>query len=246
MKTIVIFGATSAIALGAARRWAERGDRFCLVGRDGEKLKTVADDLRVRGAAGCFEVVGDAADRRTHEEILARCFHESPDGIDIALVAYGVLPDQASAGSDPDIAVKALEVNFVSVAALLTRMAGSFEKAGRGTIAVITSVAGDRGRQSNYVYGAAKGGLGIFLGGLRNRLAPRGVNVVTIKPGFVDTPMTSHIKKGPLFASPDRVGEGIVRAIDRGASEVYLPWFWWVIMRIIRTIPEGIFKRLKL
>ncbi len=246
MGNVVIFGATSAIALGAARRWAEKGWALCLVGRDSDKLGVVADDLRVRGATRCGIVVGELADTQAHAELWQRCQAEFSQPIDTVLVAYGSLPDHESVIHDPAATCAAIQVNMVSVISLLTRIADTFEVAEQGTIAVITSVAGDRGRQSNYVYGAAKGGLAIFLAGLRNRLAARGVHVVTIKPGFVDTPMTAHLKKGPLFASSDDVGAGIVRAVEAGRDEVYLPWFWWPIMAIIRAIPECVFKRLKL
>jgi len=115
-----------------------------------------------------------------------------------------------------------------------------------GTIAVITSVAGDRGRQSNYVYGSAKGMVSTFLQGLRNRLYRAGINILDIKPGFVDTPMTIDFKKGPLWVSPEKIAEGIVEAIDKQKTEVYLPWFWKFIMLIIKLIPESIFRKMKL
>lgn len=144
------------------------------------------------------------------------------------------------------MAVEAIGVNFVSAASLLSHLANLMEKRRGGTIAVISSVAGDRGRQSNYVYGAAKAGLSAFASGLRNRLQKSGVSVVTIKPGFVDTPMTAHVKKGPLFATPEAVARGIVKAIDRRKDVVYVPGFWRPIMWLIRSIPERIFKRLSL
>lgn len=246
MAQIVIFGATSAIAQAAARRWADRGDDIVLVARDRSKLAAVAADLRVRGAGRCTEVVGDLGSTTAGAAVWAECLGACPSGFDIALVAYGSLPDHAAAERDPAVAIRAVETNFVSVVSLLLPVAATFEAARRGTIAVISSVAGDRGRQSNYVYGAAKGGLTIFLGGLRNRLARSGVRVVTIKPGFVATPMTAHLPHGPLFVSADTVGQGIVRAIDRHREVVYLPWFWCVIMAIIRAVPECIFKRLRL
>ena len=141
---------------------------------------------------------------------------------------------------------QALRTNFLSVVSLLTPIANQLEKQHYGCIAVISSVAGDRGRQSNYVYGAAKGALTIFLQGLRNRLQAANVCVLTIKPGFVDTPMTADLKKGALWAKPESVAKGIYRAIKRRKNSVYLPWFWWPIMMVIRHIPEPIFKRLKL
>jgi decaprenylphospho-beta-D-erythro-pentofuranosid-2-ulose 2-reductase len=140
----------------------------------------------------------------------------------------------------------ALEVNFTATVALLTLLANRLEAARHGCIAVITSVAGDRGRQSNYVYGAAKGGVDRFLEGLRNRLFRSGVAVITIKPGFVDTPMTAGLRKNALFASPRRVGRAIHRAIEARRSVVYVPWFWRPIMFLVTALPESIFRRLRL
>jgi short-subunit dehydrogenase len=136
--------------------------------------------------------------------------------------------------------------NCISVISLLTHLANYFEKQRSGCVAVITSVAGDRGRQSNYVYGAAKGAVNIFLQGMRNRLSKVGVTVLTIKPGLVDTPMTAGLPKNFLFADPAVVGTRIFNAIMRGKEIVYVPWFWRWIMLIIRTIPESVFKRMKL
>jgi decaprenylphospho-beta-D-erythro-pentofuranosid-2-ulose 2-reductase len=137
-------------------------------------------------------------------------------------------------------------VNFTATAALLTLIANRFEAQRHGTIAVITSVAGDRGRQSNYIYGAAKGGLVVFLQGLRNRLHHAGVSVVTLKPGFVDTPMTAHLPKNFLFCSPRRAGRAIHRAIEARRSVAYIPWFWRPIMALVTILPELVFKRLRL
>src|SRR5262249_27758698 len=140
----------------------------------------------------------------------------------------------------------ALEVNFTTTAALLTLVGDALEGQRHGCLAVITSVAGDRGRQSNYVYGAAKGGLHILLQGIRNRLYPAGVAVVEIKPGFVDTPMTAHLRKNALFASPGRVGRAVHRAILKRRDIVYVPWFWRPVMTAVKLMPERVFKRLKL
>jgi NAD(P)-dependent dehydrogenase (short-subunit alcohol dehydrogenase family) len=167
-------------------------------------------------------------------------------GLDVALVAHGVLPDQARCQADSDEALASLEVNLLSVVALLTPLANRFEAAGGGCIAVISSVAGDRGRQSNYIYGSAKGGLDRFLEGLRNRLFRSGVAVVTLKPGFVDTPMTAGLRQGPLFATARRAGRAVHRAIERRRDVAYIPWFWRPIMAIIRALPEPVFKRLRL
>ena len=245
MKRIVVFGATSAIAQACARIWAGRGDALFLVGRNAERLKAVAGDLKVRGAPKVEFLAHDLADLEAHERLVGRA-DEALGGIDVALVAHGVLGDQMLLREDISLAVESIQVNFVSAASLLSHLANLMEKRKGGTIAVISSVAGDRGRQSNYVYGAAKAGLTAFASGLRNRLQKSGVSVVTIKPGFVDTPMTAHVKKGPLFARPDTVARAIVRAIDRRKDVVYVPGFWRPIMWLIRSIPERIFKRLSL
>jgi decaprenylphospho-beta-D-erythro-pentofuranosid-2-ulose 2-reductase len=154
------------------------------------------------------------------------------------LIAHGTLPDQGACQASFDTARREFEVNALSVLSLLTLAANRFEQQRSGTIAVISSVAGERGRQSNYLYGAAKGAVSLFLQGLRNRLSKSGVQVVTILPGFVDTPMTADFPKGPLWAQPDAVARDIVRAIEGGRDVLYTPWFWRWIMLIIRTIPE--------
>jgi decaprenylphospho-beta-D-erythro-pentofuranosid-2-ulose 2-reductase len=242
---VLIVGATSAIAGETARVYAAYGARLFLTGRNAERLEAVAADLRVRGARAVETAVLDVTDRQRCDAVVEAAW-AAFGGLDVALLAHGVLPDQARCQASAAETAEALEVNFVSTAALLTPLANRFEQARRGCIAVITSVAGDRGRQSNYVYGAAKGGLDRLLEGLRNRLFHAGVAVVTLKPGFVDTPMTAGLKQGPLFASARRAGRDIHRAIERRRDIAYIPWFWRPIMAIIRAIPEAMFKRLRL
>jgi short-subunit dehydrogenase len=244
-QNIVIFGATSAIAEQAARVWAKRGDQLVLVGRSSEKLSTIAQDLKVRGATQATIKALDLNQTEKHPALVAEIEREL-GRIDVALIAHGLLGDQRQAEKDFTAAQAIWQTNFVSAASLMSLLAPVFEKQKSGTIAAISSVAGDRGRQSNYFYGSAKGALTIFLSGLRNRLFASQVNVVTIKPGFVDTPMTAEFKKGALWASPETVGQGIVRAIDKKRAIVYLPGFWRLIMTIICSIPESIFKKLKL
>jgi short-subunit dehydrogenase len=170
----------------------------------------------------------------------------SLEGLDTILIAHGILDDQKAGEQDYTKAEQALRTNFLSVVSLLTPIANRLEKQRYGCIAVISSVAGDRGRQSNYIYATAKGALTIFLQGLRNRLHSANICVLTIKPGFVDTPMTANFKKGALWAKPEAIARGIYRAIENRKNTVYLPGFWWLIMMIIRHIPEPIFKRMKL
>lgn len=244
MQKILIVGATSAIAEQAARLYAARGDSLFLTGRNAERLQAVAADLKLRGAAAVETAVLDIDDLPAHAGVLERAW--SGGGVDVVLVAPGTLPDQAACEASVALTVKEFTTNGLAVIALLTLVAQRMQAQGQGAVAVISSVAGDRGRQSNYVYGSAKAALSTFLGGLRQRLAKSGVAVVTIKPGFVDTPMTRDFKKGPLWASPQAVARGIVRAVDRRRNVVYLPWFWWGIMLIIKHVPESIFKRARL
>jgi short-subunit dehydrogenase len=245
MRNVLIIGATSAIAQEVARAYAGMSASFTLLARNWERLDAVAADLRVRGAAKVHVEVADLADRTGHGERMSSLWTRFGP-FDVALLAYGVLPDQKRCQADPSGTAEAIETNFTSAVSWLTLLAERFEQERRGTIAVITSVAGDRGRGSNYVYGSAKGGLTLFLEGLRNRLHKAGVAVVTIKPGFVDTPMTAHLRKGFLFTTPAKAGRAIFRAIERKRNVVYVPCFWRWILLVVRHLPEPIFKRLSL
>lgn len=245
MRRVLIVGATSAIAEAVARIYAGRRDALYLVGRRTEALQAIAADLGVRGASSVGVETLDASDVALHEGMLRRAV-ESLGGLDTVLIAYGTLSDQRACERSAELTVKELHNNAVSVVALLTRVAMLLETRSAGSIAVISSVAGDRGRQSNYVYGSAKALLSTFLSGLRQRLRKAGVAVITVKPGFVDTPMTAALRKGFLWAKPAQVAAGIVRAIDRSTPVVYLPSFWQPIMLVIRSIPEGLFQRLSL
>jgi len=245
MSRVLIIGATSAIAQEVAKLYAEKGSKLFLVARDSQKLDQIARDLEVRGAEAVDCLSQDLVSGEQHEMLLNKA-DETLDGIDIVLIAHGTLPDQKQCEASVNQTLKELQVNFLSIVSLLSLFANYFEKKGRGCLAVISSVAGDRGRQSNYIYGAAKGGLSIFLQGLRNRLNKAGVCVLTIKPGFVDTPMTKDFKKGFLWAQPKPVAEAIVTAIQKRKDVLYVPWFWRWIMVIIRVIPERVFKRMSL
>jgi decaprenylphospho-beta-D-erythro-pentofuranosid-2-ulose 2-reductase len=245
MRRIMIFGATSALGEAVARQFAAEGSSFFLVARNSGKLEAVIDDLRVRGASQVEGSVADARDFDRHQAVVNDAF-EALNGLDTALVAHGTLPDQSNCEKSFEAARREFEINALAVMSLVTHLANRFEQQGFGTIAVISSVAGDRGRQSNYIYGAAKGTVSIFMQGLRNRLHSRGIHILTIKPGFVDTPMTSAFPKGILWARPEQVARGICKAIDKKKDVVYLPWFWSPIMGVIRALPEGIFKRLRL
>lgn len=245
MTNILIIGATSAIAKATARRYAQQGASLYLLSRNQEQLETLAADLRIRGASrvnwGCLDV----NDFDQHERAIERAW-ESLGAIDILLVSHGTLPNQKDCEKKVATTLQELNTNAISTIALLTLLANRFEHQGSGTIAVITSVAGERGRQSNYVYGAAKGMVSIFLQGLRNRLHKSGVHVIDIKPGFVDTPMTAAFSKGILWATPEKVALDISKATAKGKHTIYTPFFWRFVMLIICHIPEMIFKRLEL
>jgi decaprenylphospho-beta-D-erythro-pentofuranosid-2-ulose 2-reductase len=243
MKRVLIVGATSAIAMATARLLAERGDQLVLAGRSLQRMQTLSQDLQARGAAEIEICVFDAQTDKDYQSFAKQAWGE---GLDMLLIAHGSLPEQTSVQDDPQAIGREMQVNAVSVMALLAAFAGRFEARGKGSIVVISSVAGDRGRQSNYVYGAAKSAVSTYMQGLRNRLARHGITVVTVKPGFVDTPMTAGFKKGLLWAQPDTIARGIVSAAEKGGGDVYLPWFWRYIMLLIRCIPERLFKRLSL
>lgn len=246
MRNILIIGATSAIAEATTRRFAATGARFYLVGRNAERLAAIANDLEIRSGQSVVQENLDLDLVDQHPALLERA-SQVLGGIDVALIAHGTLPDQQACQQSVTSTLAAIHTNTLSVISLATLLANDFEARGRGTLIAISSVAGDRGRQSNYVYGAAKGMVSLFLQGLRNRLHSKGIQVITVKPGFVDTPMTAAFeKKGLLWAQPEQIAAGIVAAVDRGRNEVYLPWFWRWIMMIIVHIPEGVFKRLKL
>lgn len=242
---IVIIGATSAIAESVAKRYAKSTNRFLLVGRDERKLEIIAKDIVVRGAQSAEILQLDLDQQDSYE----RCVEESNKvlaSVDLLLIAHGVLGDQQKAEEDVGHMLQIMQTNALSTMALLTLFANKMEQQGNGTIAFISSVAGDRGRPSNYVYGASKAVVTTFLQGLTARLAKKGVNVLTIKPGFVDTPMTAEFDKGLLWVKPEIIAEGIESAINKKKNAVYLPWFWKIIMAIIIHIPQRIFNKLSL
>lgn len=244
-RNILIIGATSAIAEQVARRYAESGCQLFLVGRNRSRLECIADDLQVRSRLTVAYEALDLTCVESHADLLKKAQVALGD-IDIVLIAHGSLPNQKKCEASFFDTQKELNSNFLSVVSLLTMFANYFEQRKKGYIAVITSVAGDRGRQSNYIYGTAKGALTIFLQGLRNRLAASHVTVLTIKPGFVNTPMTKEFKKGLLWSSPEFVAKKIVEAIAKKRSVIYVPFYWQYIMGVIKAIPEKIFCRLSL
>jgi hypothetical protein len=252
-RRVLVVGATSGIGEAVCRILADRGWSLGVTGRDAARLQAVADGLRARGghvepllldavefvaAAGCVDRAADALG----------------GPLDGVVICPGWSPPELDRRLPADEIRGVIDANFTSAAIImsaaaghLVRAAGDASHAGR-FIAVISSVAGERGRPRNFTYGAAKAGLTAYAAGLRGRLHPRGIQVLTVKPGFVDTPMLRSLGIGPspLVATPDRVAAAIVRAIDRRRDVLYTPWFWRWIMLAVRLIPEPIFKRLRI
>ncbi len=246
-RRIIVLGALSAIGEATARLFAAEGARLVLAGRNIERLQQVANDLSARGAqqaqvwpidlVACADVAGE----------LGRMAGALDGPVDAVLLFFGVLGDQARAERDPAEAARIVEANFTAAVPWCLATAALLEQQKRGVLVAVSSVAGDRGRQSNYVYGAAKAGLGVLVEGIAHRLAATGARAVVVKPGFVDTPMTAHLKRGgPLWATPSDIARSIKRAVDRpGNPVIYTPWFWRFIMLVVRNVPALIFHKTK-
>ncbi len=245
MKKIVVFGACSAIAQETIKCFAENGAELYLLDLSAERLNILKNDLQTKYKSKISISEFNAADIAKNAEAIDKIIAEFGD-FDAALIAYGTLPKHTEIIYDYHSIIKEFNINALSIIALVSVIANYFEKKSAGTLAVISSVAGDRGRQSNYIYGAAKGTLSIFLQGLRNRFGKTNIKIITIKPGMVDSPMTAEMPKSPLFAKPEVVGKGIYKAMLKGKDIAYLPGFWRIIMFIIKHIPEKIFKKLSL
>jgi decaprenylphospho-beta-D-erythro-pentofuranosid-2-ulose 2-reductase len=246
MDRIVVLGATSEIAQHAQRILARGQKEMLLVARSPERLRSVSADLRVRGAKQVIEYAADLANISEHAPLVSFVVDNFPD-FDGVLLAYGSLLPQEKCRHSVELSLHEWHTNFISAASLLTLFADVMEQRGSGCLAVITSVAGDHGRSANYVYGSAKGGLDIFLQGLRARLHRSKVRVLTIKPGPVRTPMTAEMPQGSMFAEPADVAADICDALETGVQEtLYTPHYWRYIMAAINLVPETIFKRLSI
>ena len=238
----VVLGASSSIARAFARLAAEQGADIILAGRDLEDMERSAADIRIRGGGQVEVRQFDAADRASH-----LAFADAlPQGRLNIFLCFGLLYPQESIERDPSLAEPVIAVNYLGAVSILSRLAPRLAGAGGGAIVVLSSVAGDRGRPSNYVYGSSKAGLNAYLQGLRARLAPRGVSVTTVKPGFLDTAMTFGLPGMFLVASPEACARACLSYAAKGREIAYFPIFWWLIMAVIKAIPERIFKKLKL
>jgi len=245
VKNILIIGANSAMAKEVAKLYAIENANFFLVARNFSKLEIIQQDLLVRGANTVHISSFDANDFESHQAMINQSF-ATLGKVDIFLIAYGSLPDQNSCETNVEKAIVEINTNAVSVISLLTLAAPKMEQQMTGNITVITSVAGDRGRQSNYIYGAAKSMLSTFLQGLAQKLSKSGIHVLDIKPGFVDTPMTTEFDKSIVWAKPSKIAQIIKKRITLKSTFSYAPNFWFAIMTIIKFIPQSIFNKLKL
>jgi short-subunit dehydrogenase len=244
MLRIAIFGATSGIAEATARFFAKDGARFFLVARNAALLADIAADLKVRGAAEAATCVADLGDASALQG-LCEAAKEALGAIDVALIAHGVLPDQKACEGSLNATRDVLAINTVSPALLMIQLGSILSEQGSGSLVVLSSVAGDRGRPSNYIYGASKAALSVLGEGMALELGPRGVNVIVVKPGFVDTKMTAAFKKGLLWASPRDVGEAIVAAVKAGKRGIlYTPFWWRFIMLVIKFAPDALVRRM--
>lgn len=245
MKKIAIFGAASAIAQETAKHFAQKGAELYLLDLSAGRLESVRKDIQARFNNTIHIKEFNANELSSHQQVFDSIISEM-NGLDAVLIAWGTLPNQKEIEKDIPKLVSEFTTNGLSIISMASIAANYFESKNSGTLAVISSVAGDRGRQSNYVYGAAKGTISLFLQGLRNRFGKSDIKIITIKPGMVDTPMTADMPKSPLFASPKTIGKGIFEAMANGKEIAYLPGYWRLIMFIIKHIPEFIFKKLSL
>lgn len=242
----LVVGATSGMGQAIARRLAQEGIPLILAGRDMEALERQAKDLQVRFRIDVEVRAFEALRFESHAEFWKRCVEHFDGELEGVMLCHGEMPEQEDAARDFSVARRMIDINYVSMVSLLNLAAQHFEQRGHGWIAALSSVAGDRGRPSNYLYGSTKSALSAVLSGMRARLDGRGIVVVDVRPGFVDTGLTWGRPGMFLVASPDRVARDVIRGITRNRAIVYTPCFWLGIMFIIRAIPEFVFRKLKL
>lgn len=246
VQRVLILGAGAGIGRAVAEHLAARHGALILAGRDLPEMQKAAADLRLRHGAQAVAMRFDALDFESHAPFFAQCVQQFPKGLDGVILCYGDMAPQETAARDFAAARRMIDTNYTSAVSILNLAADYLEQRREGFICAVSSVAGDRGRQSNYLYGSTKAALTTYLQGLRQRLAKAGVSVTTVKPGFVDTGMTWGLPGMFLVAPPERVARDIAAAVRKRKGEIYTPWFWWGIMTIIKSIPDFVFKKLKL
>jgi len=243
-ETWVILGATSSMARAFTKTLAERGAGLILAGRDMDDLSATAADAEARGARFAEPMPLDVRDAATFQPILDRLGRE--DGALNAAVFVGSMPPQEAIDADPSLIAGVVTDSHSGPATFLTMLAPMIEERGKGTVVGVSSVAGDRGRLGNYVYGSAKAGFTTYLSGLRNRLTRSGGHVVTVKPGMIDTAMTWEMEKLMFPVGPEKVAADIMRAVEKKRNVIYTPWIWFIVMNVIRHIPEFVFKKMSI
>lgn len=236
---VLILGATSGIAQSLVREFAQRGFELILASRDMEELETIAADARVRFGAKSQILAFDATDFASHPQFWRDCGE-----VDGVVCCFGLMPPQSEAEKDWEKSKAIIEINYTGLVSIVNLIANSFEARERGFIAVLSSVAGDRGQKRNYIYGSAKAAVSTYAEGLRSRLFPVGVSVTTIKPGPVDTGMTFGLDRLPMLVGPEKVASDIYRGIRRKSDVVYSPAPWRLVMGIMRLVPGFVWKRL--
>lgn len=243
MPTLLILGASSDIGIAIARLFAERGFSIQLASRDTLNLSTLQSDLSIRYHIHCSVLQFDAMDFASHK-LFYDALSPKPE---ITVCVFGYMNDNEKVINDQQETLKTMHTNYTGAVSILNIIAKDYASKKQGSIVGISSVAGERGRQSNYIYGSAKAGFTAYLSGLRNKLYNKGVHVVTVLPGFVYTKMTEHLNLPKLLtAQPNDVAKSVYNAVQKKKNVVYIKWFWRWIMYLIRLIPEHIFKKMKL
>jgi len=245
MGPIVIFGATSTLAQAIAERYASADCSLILVGRSREKLAAVANHLACLNSKVSIETISaDFENLTALREVVERVFAK-PEAPSMGIICHGVLLSNAECLSDEKAFMENAMVNFTSTAYLAEKLGTALANKAGGTVVVVTSVAGDRGRQSNFCYGATKAAVSAYLDGLRASLADKKVSVLEVKPGVMDTAMTAHLPHSPLMASPEKVAGDIIKGINRGKRRIYTPWFWKIIMTGLKMLPDAVWAKVK-
>ena len=242
---LVVIGANSAIAKSVLNIYAAKKASICLISRDEKKLQASSQDLKVRGAGELLCKSINLSEDLDFNKVCTEIEEEFPN-FNRVLIAHGSLSDQLACETNLNLLKREFQLNAFSTVALAQGLSARLPKNLSASLAVISSVAGDRGRASNYIYGSAKACVSTFLSGLRQKLQNSQIRIIDIKPGFIDTPMTSEFKKGALWAKPDKIAQAIYTAMETKNSSVYVPGFWRLIMTVICSIPNFLFKKLNL